>query len=219
MIEKCERIATHTNAESVISSSKMKSGFPTYIYNNSAYLCIDADRLIISGEIDDSSEITEFAKMFGCNCVLCDVENSKFFTGDIIQRGQTMCKLCEAKKPLESTNFPEYSQIYKTLESDFSLPCYEEFLVNLHRMVQSNSGAVIEYNDCIAILQTAGKCAYISVIHTKPEYRRQGKGFKMIDLISQSFDKIYLYKEENENDEFYKKAGFTQISEFEIRKL
>ena len=145
----------------------MKSGFPTYIYNNSAYLCIDADRLIISGEIDDSSEITEFAKMFGCNCVLCDVENSKFFTGDIIQRGQTMCKLCEAKKPLKSTNFPEYSQIYKTLESDFSLPCYEEFLVNLHRMLQSNSGAVIEYNDCIAILQTADKCAYISVIHTK----------------------------------------------------
>ena len=205
------------DALSVLIGAKNSAENWAYISNENTFLLNDNGRLIVSGIIENSQEILDFAQFQGCDKLLISGENFDAFQNEVIEHGEIFIKRCAKKDTFNKNPFPDYKSVYSKMIAHFDLPDYNDFLVSLHR--NKTHTALIEQENSVAIIEYYEKSAYLCAICTEKGAQRQGSASKILSHISNCFDRIFLFKEFSKNDEFYHKNGFLKCSEFKILKV
>lgn len=175
------------------------------------------------------NEIKDFLDVIGYSSLLADNRYTACFDSITFKTGSIM----KLKKSINSIS--EYidksvslRQVYSIMEkckSDtFSVPQFEPFYLDMSHRIRHNTArcyAITENSKYIACAMTTAetkKSAVVGGVAVLPEYRQKGYG-KIImkslcfDLQSSSKE-VYIYRNINENKEFYSYLGFEQWGEW-----
>ena len=170
-------------------------------------------------------ELINFCRMAGAKVLLCKDISAGGYRGKVMQLKSLQNNNYD-DKILQKVDLREYYHLLKSNQSEkFVVPDFEDFYVDLHHRLRKGCAEITGVyfqeklvSGCIASA-ISGNSAIISAVSTLPEYKRQGFGTKAVYGLCQSLknkgvDNIYLQRDKNENEKFYRNLGFEDISEF-----
>ncbi len=184
-----------------------------------AALCLLDSTMIVCGTLSDSDEIRPFLNVIAAKEVICAVRNADIIGGTVRDKGEIMMKTSagntgNVQQPQSDVNIRE---IYEFLtENDMPPGEFEAFYLDFsHRLRHSGADVLIKRKNgemvgCLLINSITDESAIISAVAVKSAYRRQGIGAALISEAEKMLAgrKIYIFKENSKNDEFYKNLGF-----------
>lgn len=173
----------------------------------------------------NSDELDGFLYAVGVNTVLCDgnFADAHFpglaTTGPILHydnREMLECDFAFRRNP----PLKELYQILKKCHSDtFQVPEWEPFYLDFSHRIRHNCALFIGVPDdkeklcaCGFTVSQTEYAAILGAICVEPHHRRKGYGKKVVAaLLSQlPQNDVYVFRDENENKEFYETIGFTE---------
>lgn len=193
-----------------------------------AALCKLDDVLILDDNGADFEELKEFIAMTGANRLLCDLGAAKTLGLPAATQGQVMSYHPEFPvRP--STVFelnPSLREVHTLLTlcatDTFIPPEFESFYMDMSHRIRHNTAVAVGVRQGEALVACAicsaftANSAVLSAVAVSPAHRRMGLGYGVLTaLISQLPQKdIYIFREETENEEFYRAFGFAPCGEF-----
>ena len=197
-------------------------------YPTAVIIKYGSDITLSFGENADIDEIREFIALVGASSVLSRI---KLFDGS--ESGIIM-RLAGKKTDNRRNNnpdvdfSPDLSAVHKLLRvcsgKGFQCPSYEDFILDTSHKLRHGCAeccAVMSGDELLSYAMTAAmtdKSAIIGAVCTRPEYRGNGYGSVCVTyLIDRLGNKeIFIMREREENESFYKKLGFENCGEFYI---
>ncbi len=188
----------------------------------------------------DFEELKIFMKYIGAEQILCGKNVASYFNNKFKSHGYIMKynnSIIESSRlEFEVKSITEIKPIYDFLSSEqdsgFSNVDFESFYVDMSHRIRHNgsrikgiyvSGKLIA---CACTMYETSNCAIIGAVLVKSEYRNMGYGSNIIksfiEILLRENKKIYIFREENKNEEFYNKIGFKNYDkwfEFNIGDL
>lgn len=180
----------------------------------------------------DFDELSEFISFSGASSILCAKPlpmRSSTETGMIME-----LKHAVSGKPLpQSMNFctsPDLRAVWELLKScegsGFAVPEYEDFLLDMSHKLRHDTAhciAVMWGEKTVSAAMTVAEsdnCAVIGAVASDKGLRRSGLGSAcMTALCSELKDKkIFIMRELNANESFYKGLGFENTEKFYLHK-
>lgn len=200
-------------------------------YNESNHvtsiICKFYATLIICAESNaDFEELKSFIKNIGAECVLCGKNVACYFNdkfrdyGYIMKYSSSIIRYpelgCELKSITEIK--PIYDFLNSEPDSGFSNVDFESFYVDVSHRIRHNGSrikGIYEYEKLVSCAFTTyetSNCAIIGAVLVKSEYRNMGYGSKtvqkFIEILLRENKQVYIFREKNKNEQFYKKIGF-----------
>ena len=177
-------------------------------------------------EKSDIDELTEFIEVIGFSSLLSEkimFKNKTFDTGVI------MCLENPQKiynSDVEIAVNPDLNSVYKLLDKNrskkFNVPDYEDFILDMSHKIRHNMAVCTAVKVGESLVSTAmtvaqsENTALIGAVVTDFNFRRRGFGAlcvnSLIDLLGKR--KIFIMRDENENELFYKSLGFENNGRF-----
>jgi N-acetylglutamate synthase-like GNAT family acetyltransferase len=193
-----------------------------------AALCKLDDVLILDDNGADFDELKEFIAMTGANRLLCDLSAAKKLGLPVAVHGQIM--FYRAKQPARpSTVFelnPSLREVHALLSlcatDTFLTPEFESFYMDMSHRIRHNTAVAVGVRQSETLVACAicsahtADSAVISAVAVSPALRHKGFGYTALTaLIAQLPQKdIYIFREETENEEFYRAFGFAPCGGF-----
>lgn len=200
-----------------------------WVQGEKAALCKLDDAMILDAAEDAGfEEIKDFVRMTGAKKLICSAEAAEQAGFAPVCRGQVMAYRNTEKlgPPAGFELNPGLREIYALLcecaTETFRPPEFEPFYLDLSHRIRHGAAvaAGIRQGDslvscAVCIARTAGK-AVVSAVAVKPEQRRKGFGSAALTaLISQlKQEEIYIFRAQDENEEFYRSSGFALCGAF-----
>lgn len=180
--------------------------------------CLVDNVMIISGTIVKSEEPKGFLQVSGAKYISCTLRNSEALGLMALDTGDILRKKIHSPVPVQIEDV-SIRDIYALLEENSMIDDeFEAFYLDLsHRIRHNYALAIPEYKDkklvgCSVISAITESSAIISAVAVQEDYRRQGLGSLLVSK-SESLlsDKtVYVFREKNNNQEFYKKLGYAK---------
>ncbi len=172
----------------------------------------------------DFDELKEFLEITGFSSVLCEREIFPDSYSGII-----MEKVFESENPKAEIN-PDLNEVYRLLEScksdNFEVPSYEDFILDMSHKIRHETAVCVgirEGEKLVATAMTVAQsetCAIIGAVATDKNYRKLGYGKKCVQALCRLLNgrKIFIMRDESENECFYKSMGFENKGKFYIKR-
>ena len=171
-------------------------------------------------------ELTEFLEIIGFSSLLSDkplLKNRIADTGIIMS----------LEKPQKIYNHdveiivnPDLNSVYKLLDNNrsekFNVPDYEDFILDMSHKTRHNTAictAVKIGENIVSTAMTVAQSentALIGAVVTDFEFRRRGLGALCVNSLIELLGKrrIFIMRDKNENELFYKSLGFENSGRF-----
>lgn len=172
----------------------------------------------------DFDELKEFFMITGFSSVLCERE---IFPDSY--SGIVMEKISENADVKAEVN-PNLSEVYRLLEScksdNFEVPSYKDFILDMSHKIRHETALCVgvrEGEKLVATAMTVAQsetCAIIGAVATDENYRYSGYGKKCVQALCHLLNgrKIFIMRDESENECFYKSMGFENKGKFYIKR-
>lgn len=182
---------------------------------------LDGDFTLCCLEDADKNEISEFFSVLGYSSVLCDdtfIMANSFNEGVVMQN----TKRCEITLPyIDIDRYPKLMELFNFI--DYESADFETWYVDVSHRIRHGCAAAYTLNVNGEIISSAmfsaiyGGDAILSSVQTAPAFRRMGYASALIsEMAGDIAGKIYLMREENLNEEFYKKLGFKNTGKWRV---
>ena len=172
----------------------------------------------------DFDELKEFLEMTGFTSVLCEKEIFKdSYSGIIMEK-------ISANTDVTAEINPDLNEVYRLLEScksdKFEVPGCEDFILDMSHKIRHNTALCVgirEGEKLIATAMTVAQsktCAIIGAVATDKNYRHSGYGSQCVNALCHLLNgrKIFIMRDESENEDFYKSMGFENKGKFYIKR-
>ena len=172
----------------------------------------------------DFDELKEFLIITGFSSVICEKEIfSDSYSGIVME------KISENTNAKAEVN-PDLNEVYSLLEScksdTFEVPEYEDFILDMSHKIRHETALCVgvrEGEKLIATAMTVAQsktCAVIGAVATDRNYRKSGYGSKCVNALCHLLNgrKIFIMRDERENEDFYKSMGFENKGKFYIKR-
>lgn len=177
-------------------------------------------------------EILKFLEVVGYSSLLLDKKYSEHF-GEINFKFGKIMKLSKNLTAPQNINIDKnavfrktYSLLIECSNENFAVPEFEPFYLDISHKIRHNAArnyAVFDndknkYTACALTSSETSENAIISAVAVSIGNRRQGYGGLIVKSICSDLQKlgkdVYIYRQENENIEFYKSLGFLDCGEW-----
>lgn len=178
--------------------------------------CLWGDNLTISGNANK-----DFVEFLNPKTILCSAEIAQKLNLNIIQSGEILHKNLDGEKQnFEITYSDDINIIYDILKSCEMIDDYESFKLECSHKLRHALGAyeMIDKKAVAMALYSFENCAIISTVAVLKEYRRQGLGKKVLANLEQKLKgrEVFLLKEKDKNENFYKKQNYKTIGHWVV---
>lgn len=174
-------------------------------------------------ECADSEELVQFIFVIGYASVLCD---ERLHVDTSFESGVVMKTNRKIEIPCDYNEIDEYPYLFDLYNfSDYDGNSFDAWYVDISHRIRHGAAKAVTLNidDEIvssAILSSIYKGdAVIAAVKTNPKYRKKGYGSALVSAMC--FDvsgDVYLMREKDKNESFYKKLGFENIGNWRMYK-
>ena len=147
---------------------------------------------------------------------------SKFY-GDMTICSTDKTDFDELKEFLKVTGF----YLLKSCKSDtFEVPEYEDFILDMSHKIRHDTALCVGVREGEKLVSTAmtvaqsKTCAVIGAVATDGNHRHSGYGSQCVNAICRLLNdrKIFIMRDERENEDFYRSMGFEDKGKFYIKR-
>ena len=182
------------------------------------------DMTVYATDKTDFDELKEFFMITGFSSVLCERE---IFPDSY--SGIVMEKISENADAKAEVN-PNLSEVYRLLEScksnNFEVPSYKDFILDMSHKTRHETALCVGIREGEKLVSTAmtvaqsRTCAVIGAVATDKNYRNSGYGSQCVKALCHLLNgrKIFIMRDERENEDFYKSMGFENKGKFYIKR-
>lgn len=171
----------------------------------------------------NKGEITEFLTVVGYSSVLCDgaLSVSSDYESGIVMKS---ARCIEISMPyIRIDEYPPLFDLYNFI--DYGESNFEAWYVDLNHRIRHNAAKAFTLNVNGEIISSAifssiyENNSVLTGVQTKPEFRRMGYGSALVSAMCCDFGgNVYLMRESERNEAFYKKLGFENTGKWRIYK-
>jgi len=171
----------------------------------------------------DVQELSGFISVIGYSSVLCSDTlhiNSEYSTGTVMSTDKKIEIPCDYNVIDE---YPYLFDLYNFI--DYGENSFEAWYVDISHRIRHNAAKAVSLNFNGEIVSSAilssiyNDDAVLTAVQTKPEFRKQGCASALVSSICCDIKgTVYLMREENNNESFYKRLGFENIGKWRIYK-
>lgn len=173
----------------------------------------------------DYEEISQFITVLGYDSVLTD-DNFKFYNNENYETGAVMVTEKKVEFPLQFGVIDEYPKLMDLYNLENFDNChFEAWYVDLsHRIRHSSAKAyALKIKDEIVssgiFSSIYNNNAILTSVQTEPEFRKMGYASSLVShMICDINGKVYLMREKDRNENFYKKLGFVNCGIWRMYK-
>ncbi|WP_322182332.1 GNAT family N-acetyltransferase [Neglectibacter caecimuris] len=181
--------------------------------------CQSDGLMVISGTVLHVEETKEFLRAVGPQAILCAVRNAEALSLPVSDSGDVLKK---QTKPGEEAFFDPYvvniREIFGLLEETGMLEEFEPFYLDLSHKLRHKAALVLteysgsELSGCALVSSISKEAAVLSALAVAPGFRRQGIGSGLVRRVESCFPgkTLYVFREKEKNQEFYKKLGYVK---------
>ena len=163
---------------------------------------LDNDYTVCHNDNFNQKELDDFFKTLGFNSILCDE--------DLINYAE----IDEYPKLMDLFNLEDYSS------ADF-----ESWYVDVSHRIRHGAAKAVTLNINGEIVSSGifssiyNNDAILTAVSTQSEFRRMGYASALVSaMVCDIKGKVYLMRDKNKNEEFYKKLGFENIGYWRMYK-
>ena len=185
--------------------------------------------MTLCGAISGKDELMEFVSVISPQAIMCHLETAESLGLSVVQSGVIMAKSSEGDSiPLEGyypdVHFSEYHQL---LERCDMAPDYAGFCLETSRSLKTGTGILLEHREenrlisALVATSVTYDSAIINAVAVDPEYRRKGLGRKLLHDAEATLPGrlLYIMREENKNEEFYRSCGYENIGHWCVAQI
>ena len=182
------------------------------------------DMTICSTDKTDFDELKEFLKVTGFSSVLCEREIFKdSYSGIIMEK-------VFFNEDVQAEVNPDLNEVYRLLQScksdTFEVPEYEDFILDMSHKIRHDTALCVGVREGEKLVSTAmtvaqsKTCAVIGAVATDGNYRHSGYGSQCVNALCGLLNdrKIFIMRDERENENFYRSMGFEDKGKFYIKR-
>ena len=169
---------------------------------------LDNDYTVCHNDNFNQKELDDFFKTLGFNSILCDEDLKLSFSYDY---GITMATNKKIEKTINYAEIDEYPKLMDLFNlEDYSSADFESWYVDVSHRIRHGAAKAVTLNINDAIL---------TAVSTQSEFRRMGYASALVSaMVCDIKGKVYLMRDKNKNEEFYKKLGFENIGYWRMYK-
>lgn len=184
---------------------------------------LDNDYTVCHNNNFNQKEIENFFKTLGFNSILCDDNLKMPFSYDY---GYVMCASKKIEKNIADTVVDEYPKLMDLFNlEDYSASDFESWYVDVNHRIRHNAAKAVTLNVNNEIVSSGifssiyNNEAVLTSVLTRPKFRRMGYGSALVSaMVCDIKGKVYLMRDKDRNEEFYKKLGFENIGYWRMYK-
>lgn len=184
---------------------------------------LDGDFTLCFNDNADLAELAEFFSILGYSTVLAD---SSFVLPDVFDEGIVMAtdKKIEVQSAYtEIDKFPKLMELFNFV--DYDCLDFESWYVDISHRIRHGCAMAYTLNVNNEIISSGifsslyNNDAILTAVQTVPEFRKMGYGSSLVsEMICDVKGTVYLMREYNLNENFYKKLGFDNIGKWRMYK-
>ncbi len=184
---------------------------------------LDSDFTLSFTEKADKDELIDFFSMISFSSLLCS-------PNFVLNRSYEQGKVMKSQKKIEisypHTEIDEYPKLMDIFSlTDYEAQDFKSWYADLNHRIRHGCAKAYTLNVNDEIVSSAlfsfiyGDYAILSSVKTKKEFTRLGYGSCLVSYMNCDFGKtVYLLREENRNENFYKRLGFENCSDWRMYK-
>ncbi len=184
---------------------------------------LDNDYTVCHNENFNQNELDDFFKTLGFNSILCADDLKLSFSYDY---GIIMATNKKIEKVINYAVIDEYPKLMDLFNlEDYSSADFESWYVDVSHRIRHGAAKAVTLNVNDEIVSSGifssiyNDNAILTSVSTQPEFRRMGYGSALVSaMVCDIKGKVYLMRDKNKNEEFYKKLGFENIGYWRMYK-
>lgn len=190
-----------------------------------AVMCILDNDITLSfmDALADMQELEEFVSVMGFSTLLCD---DSFTIPREYSSGIIMSSARKIEIPCQYTVVDEYPYLFDLFNFvDYSGVDFESWYVDISHRIRHGCAKAVTLNMDGEIISSAifsavhKNDAVLTAVQTKPEFRKSGYGSALVSaMCCDVTGTVYLMREENKNESFYKRLFFENTGKWRIYK-
>lgn len=190
-----------------------------------AVICILDNDITLSyiKNVADIEELAEFMCVMGFSTLLCDDE---FVFDRDYESGVVMSGSKKIEIACDYTNVDEYPYLFDLFNFvDYSNVDFESWYVDISHRIRHGCSKAVTLNIDGEIISSAifsaiyGNDAVLTAVQTKPKFRKSGYASALVSaMCCDVTGTVYLMREDNKNESFYKKLFFKNTGRWRIYK-
>jgi len=184
---------------------------------------LDSDLTLSFDEDADKQELCEFFTVMGFSSLLCDdsfVMPFEFEQGIVMETDR---KIEKHIPYCEIDNYPKLMELFNL--TDYDKIDFESWYVDISHRIRRGCAKAVTLSVNSQIVSSAvfsaiyKNDAVLTAVKAQPEFRRMGYGSALVsEMINDISGKVYLMREKDKNEKFYKKLGFVNTGKWRIYK-
>lgn len=184
---------------------------------------LDNDYTVCHYDNFNQKELDDFFKTLGFNSILCDENLKLSFSYDY---GITMATNKKIEKTINYAEIDEYPKLMDLFNlEDYSSADFESWYVDVSHRIRHGAAKAVTLNINGEIISSGifssiyNNDAILTAVSTQSEFRRMGYASALVSaMVCDINGKVYLMRDKNKNEEFYKKLGFENIGYWRMYK-
>ena len=184
---------------------------------------LDNDYTVCHNDNFNQKELDDFFKTLGFNSILCDEDLKLSFSYDY---GITMATNKKIEKTINYAEIDEYPKLMDLFNlEDYSSADFESWYVDVSHRIRHGAAKAVTLNINGEIISSGifssiyNNDAILTAVSTQSEFRRMGYASALVSaMVCDIKGKVYLMRDKNKNEEFYKKLGFENIGYWRMYK-
>lgn len=182
------------------------------------------DMTVFATDKTDYDELKEFLLITGFSSVLSEREIfPESYSGIVMEK-------FSANQDITVDVASDLNEVYRLLkscESDtFEVPCYEDFILDMSHKIRHGTALCVGVHENGKLVSTAmtvaqsKNCGIIGAVATDKNYRHSGYGGICVNALCSLLNdrKIFIMRNEFENEHFYISLGFKNKGKFYIKR-
>ncbi len=184
---------------------------------------LDWDLTLSYCERADYDELGDFLSFFGFSSLLCpdDFKFEREYSSGVIMKTSKKIEI-----PCDYRVIDEYPHLFDLFNFiDYSGIDFDAWYVDISHRIRHNAAKAYAFSIDDEIISSAifssiyNDDAIITAVQTKPEYRNKGYASALVSAMCCDVrGKVYLMRENNKNESYYKKLGFENCGKWRMYK-
>lgn len=184
---------------------------------------LDFDFTLCFNENADTNEISEFISVLGYSTLLCDASfnHTAPYTQGVIMVSDKKVEIPAARAEIDK--YPKLMELFNFV--DYDTADFESWYVDISHRIRHGCARAYTLNINGVIIASGifssiyNNDAVLSAVRTSEEYRGLGYGSALVSEMSGDIKgKIYLMREKELNEQFYKRLGFKNNGNWRMYK-
>lgn len=184
---------------------------------------LDFDFTLCFNENADTNEISEFISVLGYSTLLCDASfnHTAPYTKGVIMVSDKKVEIPAARAKIDK--YPKLMELFNFV--DYDTADFESWYVDISHRIRHGCARAYTLNINGVIIASGifssiyNDDAVLSAVRTSEEYRGLGYGSALVsEMTGDIKGKIYLMREKELNEQFYKRLGFKNNGNWRMYK-